>query len=325
MPDEIKMKKALKVTAKVLLILIAVIIVFLLGVFVFNQVMRSNEKTLLENQQIGQFVEVDGHNMNIFVSGEGKHTLVFMAGSGGGSSSPIMTYKPFAQRFDDCKVVIIEKFGYGFSDGFDGSRGVETRVRQNREALKAAGVEGSYILCPHSYSGLEAIYWAQSYPDEIEAIIGLDMAVPRSYDSYDEELIKSVNSSDSFKRMLRDTGLLRLFVGGTLPKEFTDEEKKLITALMCSTYGNETAANETNCIISDIEAIDSKSVPDVPTLLIISDGTIAEGWIDFGTDYAASISEVTTVQLDCGHSVHKHEPDMCENAMREFIANLETD
>lgn len=325
MPDKIKMKKALKVTAKVLLILIAVIIVFLLGVFIFNQVMRSNEKTLLENQQIGQFVEVDGHNMNIFVSGEGEHTLVFMAGSGGGSSSPIMTYKPFAQRFDGCKVVIIEKFGYGFSDGFDGSRDVETRVRQNREALKAAGVEGSYILCPHSYSGLEAIYWAQNYPDEIEAIIGLDMAVPRSYDSYDEELIKFVNSSDSFKRMLRDTGLLRLFVGGTLPKEFTDEEKKLITALMCSTYGNETAANETNCIISDIEAIDSKSVPDVPTLLIISDGTIAEGWIDFGTDYAASISEVTTVQLDCGHSVHKHEPDMCENAMREFIANLETD
>ena len=326
MPDKIKMKKALKVTAKVLLILIAVIIVFLLGVFIFNQVMRSNEKTLLENQQIGQFVEVDGHNMNIFVSGEGKHTLVFMAGSGGGSSSPIMTYKPFAQRFDDdYRIVIIEKFGYGFSDGFDGSRDVETRVRQNREALKAAGVEGTYILCPHSYSGLEAIYWAQSYPDEIEAIIGLDMAVPRSYDSYDEELIKSVNSSDSFKRTLRDTGLLRLFVGGTLPKEFTDEEKKLITAIMCSTYGNETAANETNYIISDIEVIDSKSVPDIPTLLIIYDGTIAEGWIDFGTDYASSISDATTVQLDCGHAVYKYEPEQCEKSMREFIAGLETD
>ena len=319
------MKKVLKVTAKVLLILIVVILIFLLGVFIFNQVMRSNEKALLENQQIGQFVEVDGHNMNIFVSGEGEHTLVFMAGSGGGSSSPIMTYKPFAQRFDDCKVVIIEKFGYGFSDGFNGSRDVETRVRQNREALKAAGVEGPYVLCPHSYSGLEAIYWAQSYPDEIEAIIGLDMAVPRSYDSYDEELIKSVNSSDSFKRTLRDTGLLRLFVGGTLPKEFTDEEKNLITAIMCSTYGNETAANETNCIISDIETIDSKSVPDIPTLLIISDGTIADGWIDFGMDYASSISETTTVQLACGHAVYKYEPECCEEAMREFIENLDSE
>ena len=319
------MKKVLKVTAKVLLILIAVIIVFLLVVFVFNQIMCSNEKTLLENQQIGQFVEVDGRNMNIFVSDEGEHTLVFMAGSGGGSSSPIMTYKPFAQRFDDCKVVIIEKFGYGFSDGFDGSRDVETRVRQNREALKAAGVEGSYILCPHSYSGLEAIYWAQNYPDEIEAIIGLDMAVPRSYDFYDEELIKSVNLSDSFKRTLRDTGLLRLFVGGTLPKEFTDEEKNLITEIMCITYGNETAVKETSCIISDIEVIDSKSVPDIPTLLIISDGTIAEGWIDFGTDYASSISDATTVQLDCGHAVYKYEPELCENAMREFIVSLDSE
>ena len=74
--------------------------------------------------------------MNIFVSGEGKHTLVFMAGSGGGSSSPIMTYKPFAQRFDDdYRIVIIEKFGYGFSDGFDGSRDVEHLSRNIKKAV----------------------------------------------------------------------------------------------------------------------------------------------------------------------------------------------
>ena len=66
------------------------------------------------------------------------------------------------------------------------------RVRQNREALEAVGINGPYILCPHSYSGLEAVYWAQNYPDEIEAIIGLDMAVPKSYDTYDQEIINSV-------------------------------------------------------------------------------------------------------------------------------------
>ena len=32
-------------------------------------------------------------------------------------------------------------------------------------------------------SGLEALYWAQKYPDEVSAIIGLDMAVPEYYDS----------------------------------------------------------------------------------------------------------------------------------------------
>lgn len=317
------MKKTLKVTAKILLVLLAVILVFLLAVFVFNRIMLSEEKALLENQQIGQLVEVDGHNMSIFVSGEGEHTLVFMAGSG--ASSPIMTYKPFAQRFeDDYRVVIIEKFGYGFSDGFDGSRDVETRVRQNREALKAAGINGPYILCSHSYSGLETVYWAQNYPDEVEAIIGLDMAVPKSYNSYNEEIIKSVNSSDSFKRTLRYTGLLRLFVGGTIPQDFTEEEKKLVTAIMCKTYGNQTVSDEVNHIISDVKIIDSKSIPDIPTLLIISDGTIAEGWIDFGMDYASLLSDVTTVKLNCGHSVYKYEPQRCKDEMQRFITSLES-
>lgn len=32
-------------------------------------------------------------------------------------------------------------------------------------------------------SGIEALYWVQKYPDEIEAIIGLDMAVPEYYEN----------------------------------------------------------------------------------------------------------------------------------------------
>ncbi|MBQ9140629.1 MAG: alpha/beta hydrolase [Lachnospiraceae bacterium] len=315
------MKKVLKAIGKVLLILCIIILVFLSGVFVFNRIMLSKERAVLESQQIGQLVEVDGHNMSVYVSGEGEHTLVFMAGSG--TSSPIMTYKPFAERFmDDYKIVIIEKFGYGFSDGFDGFRDVETRVRQDREALEAAGINGPYILCPHSYSGLEAVYWAQNYPDEIEAIIGLDMAVPEAYDAYDEEVIKTVNSSDALKRTLRIMGITRLLVGGTISEDFTEEEKKIATAIACSTYGNTTASNEANYIISDLEIIDSKTVPDVPTLLIISDGTIANGWIDFEMDYASSLSEVTTVKLDCGHSVYKYEPERCEEEMYKFIEGL---
>lgn len=74
---------------------------------------------------------------------------------------------------------------------------------------------------------------------------------------------------------------VRLFVGGTIPEEFTEEEKKIITAVICKSYGNKTAANESDYIISDLAVIDSKGIPDIPTLLIISDGTITDGWIDF--------------------------------------------
>ena len=316
------MKKAFKVIGKALLVILAVLILFLLGLFVYHRVMLGREERLLKNYP-GEAVEVDGGSMSVYVSGEGDHTLVFMSGSG--IALPIMDYRPFTDRFEnDYRVVVIEKFGYGFSDGFDGSRDVETRVRQDREALRAAGIDGPYILCPHSYSGLEAIYWAQDNPDEIEAIIGLDMAVPQAYDSYDEKIIAAVDSSGSLSRALRKMGIIRLFVSpGSMPENLTEEEKKAAVAVICSRYGNETASAEANYIISDRELIKGKKAPDVPTLLIVSDGTVTDGWIDFEKDYASSLSDAAVVQLDCGHAVYEYEPDRCEEAMRGFIERLD--
>lgn len=316
------MKKALRIIGKIVLGVLATIVVLLLGIFIYNRIKLADDKDVINNQQLSQMVEVDGQMMSVYISGEGKHTLVFM--SGAGTPCPILDFKPFTDRFDeDYRIVIIEKFGYGFSNEYDGSRDVETRVSQNRKALEAAGITGSFILCPHSYSGLEAIYWAQNYPDEIEAIIGLDMAVPRSYDMYDDSIIQSVKSSDSIKRLLREIGIVRLFVGGTLPDDFTDEEKKIATAIICNNFGSKTASNETDYIISDLALIDGMPMPDVPTLLIISDGTVTEGWIDFEMNYASQLSDVTTVQLNCGHSVYDYEPDKCEAAMRGFIDGLD--
>ena len=316
------MKKVLKVIGKIIFGIIACFLILLLGIFLFNRIKLAGEKKLLADQQISQMVEVDGHKMSVYVSGEGEHTLVFMAGAG--APCPILDYKAFTQRFEnDYKTVIIEKYGYGFSDEYEGSRDVETRVDQNRKALDAAGITGSYILCPHSYTGLEAIYWAQTYPDEVEGIIGLDMAVPRAYDMYDDNIIVSVKSASSVNRALRELGLVRLFVGGTLSDDFTDEEKKLATALVCRKYNSRTSSNEADSIKHDLSVIDSKPIPDVPTLLIISDGTITDGWIGFEMDYAAELSDVTTVQLDCGHSVYDYEPDKCEEVMREYIKGLD--
>lgn len=315
------MKKALKVTGKILLGVVSVVAVLLIGACVYDKICLASEKCLLENQIYGQKVEVYGHDMSVYVAGEGEHTLVFMAGSG--DSAPIINYKNFIDRFDDdYRVVVIEKFGYGFSDGFDGSRDVETRVKQNREALKQAGVDGPYILCPHSYSGLETVYWAQTYPDEVEAIIGLDMAVPAAYDMMDEKHIDSGNAEFFWMRAARYAGIVRIAAGTSIPEGYTDKEAKSAMALVCSSFSNETFANESKYIIHDRTLIESQAMPDVPTLLIISDGTVTDGWIGFSMDYASGLTDATTVQLDCGHSVYIEEPDKCEEAMREFMKGL---
>src|SRR5699024_1272601 len=74
---------------------------------------------------------------------------------------------------------------YGFSEITNTDRDIDTILSETREALLKAGVEGPYILFPHSMSGIEALYWSQVYPHEVTAIIGLDMAVPAAYENLD--------------------------------------------------------------------------------------------------------------------------------------------
>ena len=173
------MKIVLNMCIKVIIIIIVILMLFLTISFIRHKICLSNEKDLLT--PLGELVEVDGHNMSIYVEGEGNHTLVFLSGSG--TCSPILDFKSlYSLLSDDYRIIVVEKFGYGFSDIVDSDRDIDTVLGQTRTALDKAGINGPYVLCPHSMSGIEALYWAQQYPDEVEAIIGLDMAVPEYYD-----------------------------------------------------------------------------------------------------------------------------------------------
>ena len=160
-----------------LIITISIRLIFVL----FHQIMLKVEEPL--RAPLGQLVEVDGHKMSVYTEGTGDKTLVFLSGSD--TPSPILDFKSlFSLLSDEYRIVVVERFGYGFSDVVDKPRDIDTVLSETRAALAAADINGPYVLCPHSMSGLEALYWAQQYPEEVEAIIGLDMAVPEAYKNF---------------------------------------------------------------------------------------------------------------------------------------------
>ncbi len=309
-----------KIVGKVLRGIRIMLIVFLLALFIYNRVMLIKEKPL--HEPLGQMVEVDGHNMSVYTEGEGEHTLVFMAGSA--IASPILEYKPlYSLLSNDCKIVVIEKFGYGFSDVIDDERSFDTIIRQDREALSKAGIDGPFILCPHSMSGIEAILWAQTYPDEIEGIVGLDMAVPNTYSEEDFGLKKDILINILVAG--REIGFIRLFfTDSTLSDTLTKNEKAIYRALASSKFCNKNVRNEGKHILEAIDMIKSKTKPDVPMLMFISDGsgTGGESWIDALKDYASDLTDTQTVDLDCGHNVYKIRQEQINKDMRNFIENL---
>ena len=137
------MKKILNKTIKVVLIIIAIIVLFVIVSFVRHKICISNEKDLLT--PLGELVEVNGHNMSIYTEGSGDKTLVFMPG--GGTCSPILDFKSlYSLLSNEYKISVVEKFGYGFSDVVDEARDIDTMLSETRMVLKKADVKGPYVL-----------------------------------------------------------------------------------------------------------------------------------------------------------------------------------
>ncbi len=307
----------MKKEVKIMLIILGIIILLFLAIFINHQIGLKREAKLLT--PIGQLVEVDGHNISIYIEGEGDRTIVFL--SGGGTCSPILDFKSlYSLLSDDYKVVVVEKFGYGFSDVVDKERDVASVLADTRAALAAAGVEGPYILCPHSMSGIEALYWAQQYPEEVSAIIGLDMAVPGAYEDYKMN-VPMLKLSQFAARI----GIIRLLPGiaeseamkyGTL----TEEEKEIYKAVFFSRTATTTMMNEVSSIKENAKLVGEAGAPQVPMLLFVSNGSGTgwekEAWTNYQKDYIKEVKNGKLIELNCPHYVHDHEYELMRKKYR---------
>ena len=128
--------------------------------------------------------------------------------------------------------------------------------------------------------------------------------------------------------LLRESGILRLaLTDSSLPETYSEVDKKTYRALACINAGNETVDNETLHIAGAIDMISSRPTPDVPMLLFISDGSGGTGmdtetWRNCQMEYASDITNVTIIELDCGHMIHHFESERIASAMRDFVEEL---
>lgn len=310
---------------KIICIIIAIVIVLLLIIYINHQLHLKRESAL--RSPLGQMVEVDGHNMSVYIEGTGDTTLVFM--SGAGTCSPILDFKSlYSLLSDKYQIAVVEKFGYGFSDIVDKSRDIDSILEDTRAALTGAGLTAPYVLCPHSMSGLEALYWAQKYPDEVSAVIGLDMAVPEYYDNM------NINVSLKLMRIASwaaNIGITRLVPGisdsdavkyGTL----SDEEKEIFKAVFYSRTATVTMINEAEWIKQNAEKVKNLDVPRLPMLLFISNGSGGTGfdkeiWRKIPIEYISQVDDGKYMELDCPHYVHDYEYKMISESIVAFLSD----
>lgn len=305
------------------MIVFSIIISVLIIMASYHHIRLAADKSKLE--PAGAFVEIDGYHMNVYSQGKKKvqnePTIVLLSGSG--VPAPIYDYKVlYSKLTNDYRVAVIEKFGYGYSDISSGiSRDVATMVEQNREALEKAGESAPYILMPHSMSALEAIYWAHTYPGEVHAIIGLDMAVPQSYDKGNLASITLMKAGIFF-------GLHRFEVFnpvsslGITQKEY--EQNKLLNyrnALNADVYA------ECKTVLKNAENVRNMDISNIPMLMFTTnlgsgEETRSKKWVMAQEDFSKRMNHCVQIRYNCGHNLHYYKSGEISAIILEFLNGL---
>lgn len=290
-------------------IIIAIISIFVSWVII-NNILTSYEEA--KYQPLGRLVQVDGENMHVYTKGEGENTIVLLSGLG--TSAPTLDFEPLINELSkNNKVVVVEPFGYGWSDITDKKRTVENIVEEARLALKQSGIKGPYVLMPHSISGIYSMYYANKYPDEIKGIIGIDPTLPKQVKYFGED----APTAPKILSALGPTGIARLallinpddFLPITDKGTYSDENIKLTKVLSSWKGYNKNVVDELNEINNNINKTFDMSFPlDMPVLIFTTkpDKVTEDGKsnITFYETYLNSLTSKDLVVLDGHHYLH---------------------
>ena len=300
-------------------IIFVVLILFLGGTFGFHQLSLQKESKLL--MPIGKKVVVNGHQMNVYIKGEGSETIVFL--SGAGIASPILDFKNLTDSLSQkYKVVVVERAGYGFSEDSDRSRDVMTVLSETRQALSQAEVSGPYVIVSHSMASLESLAWQEKYPDEVKALVGLDWALPASYeDLKDNQALLTVAYWSS------KIGLLRYFPESFYIKNptLTETERQQYKLLAYKQLMSQAMLHESRLAKENAKKVPSSINPKIPALLLVSNGegtTFSQSeWQRYAERFASDQSNVQVVYMDAPHDLYHYQSDAIVSRIKEFLEN----
>ena len=309
----------MKILKKSALVLLSFLILFLVGTFIFHRISLEKEQASLT--PMGKTVLVNGHQMNVYVQGEGSETIVFL--SGAGIASPILDFKNLTDSLSKkYKIVVVERAGYGYSEDSNQSRDVMEVLSETRQALSQANISGPFIILSHSMASLESLAWQEKYPDEVKSLVGLDWALPASYeDLKDNQALLTVAYWSS------KIGLLRYFPDSFYIKNptLTESERQQYKLLAYKQLMSQAMLNESNLVKENAKKVGNSINPKIPALLLVSNGQGTSfsqlEWKNYAERFASGHSNVKVVYMDAPHELYNYQSDTIVSRIKEFLEN----
>ncbi|GGE64753.1 alpha/beta fold hydrolase [Priestia taiwanensis] len=311
-------RKPLIILLKVIIGIIIAIGLFIATVFIVNVVYTKLEQEELE--QYGQLIPVDGKNMNVTIQGDGEETVVLLPGFG--TVSPALDFTPLVEELSPFyKVVVIEPFGYGLSDGTEKERNTENIVNEIHQVLQELKIN-RYILMGHSIAGIYGLEYVNKYEHEVSAFVGIDTSVP-TQSGMDKEF-----PIGTFK-LLKETGLGRLLMkleGSPYAElsSYDDQTKEQLKIIALKNMYNSTILNEMENIHANFKNAENLTFPkNLPLIFFLqADNEAMEEWIPLHEEQVKNSIHGKIIKLDAGHYLHHTKSKEISENVRGFIEEV---
>ncbi|SEG71655.1 alpha/beta fold hydrolase [Paenibacillus sp. UNC499MF] len=312
-----RMSKPLRIILQSLGAIAILIVLFLAIVFIINLVSNKSEQGKIEHY--GQSVAVDGKNMNVFIQGKGKDTVVLLPGYG--TAAPALDFKPLIDELSPYyKVVAVEPFGYGLSDETEKERSTDNIVSEIHEALQGLNID-RYVLMGHSIAGIYGLDYVHKYPNEVTAFVGIDSSVPTQPGM-------DVNFPLKTFKFLKQSGLARLFMNlGTDPYAalpFDDKTKEQMRMITLKNVYNSSTLNEMEAISPNFAAAQQLTFPSNLPLLLFVQANNAErkDWVSLHEEQVKESANGKMMTFEGGHYLHHTRSKEIAENFREFMKEV---
>ena len=115
-----------------------------------NSFLEQQEKSSIA--PYGDLVKVADGAVNVYRAGtEGAQPLVLLSGLG--TIAPALDFAPLIRELGSYDVIVVEGFGYGYSDMSARERTVTNISTELHEALSSLDIGKPYVLAGHSIAG----------------------------------------------------------------------------------------------------------------------------------------------------------------------------
>lgn len=317
-------KRWLRVMSIAALTLVAV----LLASTLVNLVMEKRERSSMT--PYGDRVSVAGGTMNVWRNERPGPTIVLLSGLG--TAAPALDFAPLVRELDNYNVVVVEGFGYGYADRKGPPRTVENITAELHEVLSKLDVEKPYVLAGHSIAGFYTLSYANRYPEEVSAVVGIDPTVPAAKAGDTGPVDGGINWGRVLQvtgRVLQVTGVVRvaIAIAPSLAEQPTGDaysvnELAQMHRLAVWNFGNPAVVDETIRIGSNAAALRGVTYPDaLPVLTFLAKDSVSElpGWVEQHEDQLRNVKRHEIVVLDGSHYLHWTQSPAMAERITDFL------